>query len=643
LKFAFRHRATPRHPAGRFVFRLLGVCLVATGACVAPPAAHGFDSPYLAELELTATRRNLAQHPVWQRLLHYRANTFGDGVHSLVDEPGFFLAPDGAVNPQAELDATLRAFVSGGSAACRFVARHAWLAGQLQFDPARLPPPSCPDYERWRAQLPIEGVTLIFASAFLNNPPSMFGHTLLRLDSVHEDDRTRLLAHSVNYAAVSTDARGLLYAFRGLTGGYAGKFSLAPYYVKVQEYNDIEHRDLWEYRLALAPEEVDRLLQHLWELVPAHFDYYFFDENCSYHLLALLEAARPDLDLTSEFRFWTIPADTVRAVARQPGLVRDVVFRPARAAGVRARAATLDENERRLAGELGRGAIVSTVDPVMSLTPPRRAEVLELAHEFARLRAAANPSQVDPVSAELLHARSQLPPGAPPSHPVPAGRPEEGHASARLALGGGRSDGHRYTEIRWRPAYHDLLDDERGFTRGAQVQFFDTAIRHRADGGTRLEELQLVDGMSLVPRDEFIDAVSWRAQLGWRRQRLADGAEPLVFRAQGGPGFTVERGGSLLFALVEGALETESRYRRGYALGAGVAGGWLLDVTPAWRVSVEADAGRFGAGEVRSYRRGTLRQRISLGRNLALRIDVVREREFDESRRELAGAVLLYY
>ena len=95
-----------------------------------------------------------------------------------------------------------------------------------------------------------------------------------------------------------------------------------PYYLKVREYTDLENRDIWEYELNLSPEEIDRLLMHAWELGPIHFDYYFFDENCAYHLLGLLEAARPDLELTKGFRWWAIPSDTVREVVKQKGLVK---------------------------------------------------------------------------------------------------------------------------------------------------------------------------------------------------------------------------------------------------------------------------------------------------------------------------------
>src|SRR6185503_11289882 len=108
---------------------------------------------------------------------------------------------------------------------------------------------------------------------------------------------------------------------KGLTGGFPGRFYVMPYYVKVQEYSNIESRDLWEYQLALSPEQVRRLVMHAWETRSTHFDYFFFTRNCSYYLLTLLEAAAPELHLIDQFPGHVIPSDTVRAVLKQPGLV----------------------------------------------------------------------------------------------------------------------------------------------------------------------------------------------------------------------------------------------------------------------------------------------------------------------------------
>ena len=152
----------------------------------------------------------------------------------------------------------------------------------------------------------------------------MFGHTLLRVDQKGQTEQTRILAYTINYAAEVPPDVGISYAFKGLFGGYKGFFSTIPYYIKVQEYRDIENRDIWEYKLNLTDEQLHKLLMHAWELGNAYFDYFFFKENCSYHLLSLLEAANPDWHLTDQFVLWTVPADTVRLMTLQPGLVGDL-------------------------------------------------------------------------------------------------------------------------------------------------------------------------------------------------------------------------------------------------------------------------------------------------------------------------------
>jgi hypothetical protein len=51
--------------------------------------------------------------------------------------------------------------------------------------------------------------------------------------------------------------------------------------------------------LDLTPVEIDRLLRHAWELQGIYARYFFFDENCSFNLLYLLDVARPSLRLTA--------------------------------------------------------------------------------------------------------------------------------------------------------------------------------------------------------------------------------------------------------------------------------------------------------------------------------------------------------
>src|SRR5258705_295839 len=237
---------------------------------------------------------------------------------------------------------------------CAFIARRAWLDDELKFDRARLPLRDCPRFREWHAALNAQHLTLVFASAYLNNPSSMYGHTLLRIDARDQDERTRLLAYAVNYSANTSETNGITFAINGLIGTYPGTFSMMPYYLKVREYNDLENRDIWEYELNLKPEEIDRMLMHIWELGSVWFDYYFFDENCSYYLLEALEVARPDLDLSSRFRCWAIPSDTVRAVVEQQGLLKRAVYRPSNATLILYRLGLMSASERVLVSDIRR-------------------------------------------------------------------------------------------------------------------------------------------------------------------------------------------------------------------------------------------------------------------------------------------------
>src|SRR3990172_12475838 len=549
-----------------------------------PLVVFADDNAYLNELVEQARREHLAQRPEWLNLLHYKPYVYWTGMHSLADDPAFFNAPDGKTNAEAELEATLASFFSTAEETdkaqnpqCRFTPRYHWLKEQLHFEPARLREQSCKRFDQWHAALDPYQITLVFPAAYLNNPASMYGHTLLRIDGKGQDERTRLLAYSISYAANTDETSGLVFAVRGLFGGYPGLFAITPYYIKVREYSDIENRDVWKYQLTLTPGEIDRLLMHVWELGPIRFDYYFFDENCAYHLLSLLEVARPGLELTDRFRWWAIPSDTVRAVTDQPGLIKRVVYRPATATIIRQRLTQMDVRQSGLARGLVERKISTADDRLHELPPREQARILELAYDYATYRSASGRDMTTTTQMhELLLARSRLEvPPQRPEVPVPAVRPDEGHKTSRLALGVGSRGGRHFEEISLRPTYHDLMDDDGGYTRGAQIEFFNMTWRHyRGDDSLRLEEFTPLNIVSLSPRDDFFTPVSWKINVGWTRKHFADNDEPLMFRASGGPRLAFNmpgshEGKSVYYGFLEAALDAGKQFDRNYAMGMG--------------------------------------------------------------------------
>src|SRR3990172_3666737 len=566
-------------------------------------------------------------------------------MRSLADDPAFFNAPDGKTDAAAELESPLAVFFSAAGETdkaqnpqCRFIARYHWLKKELHFDPARLREQSCKRFDQWHASLDPHEITLVFPAAYLNNPASMYGHTLLRIDGKGQDEQTRLLAYAISYAAGTDETSGLIFAVRGLFGGYPGVFAIMPYYLKVREYSDIENRDVWEYQLTLTPSEIDRLLMHTWELGPIRFDYYFFDENCAYHLLSLLEVARPGLELTDRFRWWAIPSDTVRAVAEQPGLVKRVVYRPATTTIIRRRLAYMDDRQSGLARDLAERKISTTDDRLHELPPREQARVLELAYDYATYRSASGRDMTTTTQMhELLLARSRLEvPPQRPEVPVPAVRPDEGHKTSRLALGVGSRGGRHFEEISLRPTDHDLRDDDGGYTRGAQIEFFNMRWRHyRGDDSLRLEEFTPLNIFLLSPRDDFFTPVSWKINIGWTRKHFSDRDEPLVLRASGGSGLAFNtpgshEGNSVYYGFLEAALDVGKRFDQDYAMGMGPALGWLTNISDRWRINLYARSLRYGLGDAHNARELTLEQRYSLNRQSALRLGLHRKQEFQD-------------
>ncbi|BDG08292.1 Lnb N-terminal periplasmic domain-containing protein [Anaeromyxobacter paludicola] len=475
-----------------------------------------------------ARAAGLARDRQWLRLGHWRERAAG-GFESEADGPGFFLSARGKTDPEAELAATVRGLFAPEPKdperqhpQCQFPARFAFLVRRLGIDVSRLPPRRCEKLERFWERTQARGVTLVFSSYFLDNPASAFGHTFLRLDkggAGGRGEREELLDQGVNYAATADTGNAVLYAVKGLVGLFKGEFTALPYFYKVREYADYESRDVWEYDLALEPDEVAMLVAHVWELGSTWFDYYYLSENCSYHILGALEAAAPRLDLLSRLAPVVLPAATVQALYDNPGLVRGVRFRPSIRSQFRQRAAALDPRLHDAVEALAE-------DPARpspaGLAPEAEAAVLDAAVDLYDMRHARalveGRAGVAEARQALLARRSGVPvQSAPLTVPPPAhGGPEVGHGSARFTVGGGASsDAGPFLSLGWRAALHDLLDPPAGFSPGSQLEFLVTRLRvETRSQRLRLEDFSFVDVVSTNPLDRFDRRVSWHMRAG---------------------------------------------------------------------------------------------------------------------------------
>jgi hypothetical protein len=576
---------TGRQPrAAAFFFSLLSA--FATGGLARPASAQVRpDHAYLQTLQARAASLHLAERAEWHRLLHDRPRTWGGGQHSEIGDPDFFLAKDGRNHPAAELKATLAAFFRhhddpDENARCRYPARHAWLDRQLHFDPRRLPPLACPRLDAWLKALDPGNLYLVFASNDLDSPASMFGHTLLRLDQKQRRPGERYLAYAINYAAQTPDDGAVTYALRGITGRYIGYYSVMPYYDKIRQYQGFDHRDLWEYRLRLTPAQEHLVLLHLWELRGIGSPYYFFSRNCSYELLALLAVAWPKLDLTAPFDGpvpYTIPIDTVRAL-RRLHLLDVPRYEPSQARRLEWRYHRLDAAERGwLRGYLsGQRSLKAKV--MKQASPPAQARMLEAAHDalyYRFQRGELNRARGLPLDRGALLARSHITLPGPAFAPVPrpATTPDEGHPSDRITVGWNASPGAEAALLRWRPAYHGLLDPPAGYLRGGALRFLDLGLLvgpHRVT----LTDSTLIGVRQIGLRNGLFHPWSWQVSSGVRRYGIdalrAVPQHTLGGYLQGGPGMAWSLAHGLQLALFAfSTLDVNPDLRGAYALAAG--------------------------------------------------------------------------
>jgi hypothetical protein len=607
-------------------------------------ADEATDKAYLVELIHRATEARLAEEREWHLLLHYRPNLLG-GWTSEADDPGFFLAPTGKTGPQAELAATLRQFFSSDPvgrskqpAQCAFIARYHWLKDKLAFDDRRLPPQRCDRFDAWFKELNAQSVTMIFPAAFLNNPASMFGHTLLRIDQKGQTEQTRILAYTINFAADVPPDPGIEYALKGMAGGYKGNFSTTPYYLKVQEYRDIENRDIWEYRLNLTEEQIGRMLMHAWELGNTHFDYYFFKENCSYHILSLLEYADPRLHLMDRFLFWTVPADTVRALTEQPGLVGEVVYRPARSTQIKRKREQLSEDEQGWFGRITQDPAKARSEAFTRLSPDRQAFVLDLASDYLRYRSVTDEGKAEVYkerNRSVLIDRSRLRVLSEALRIEPyATSPEQGHKTSRAGLGLGWRNGEFFQDLTMRAGLHDLLDPDKGYNPDAQIELGVLSLRHyQQRNQTRLERATLVNIISLTPLDSLFLAPSWKVSAGMETVNRPGCSSCSSGNLNGGLGGAVESHlwrREVLFAFAEVDANVSGAYREQHRIGGGGTLGALATLSDRWKVMASTTYLRYPLGDRSDDFRVFVGQRYTVQDNLTLRFEF--NRRYDDTQ-----------
>lgn len=560
------------------VLAFLFLALVtAPGAALATPADDAVAR---------ARDMKLAESIEWRRLVHYEHLALRGWV-SQADGENFFIAKNGKKNPEAELEATLRGFFTTEkrilkghgqipqTVYCQFPARFKFLDRKLGLK-SKLPTQECPDFETFRSKTAAKSATLVFSSFYGSNPSSIYGHSLIRInktDGSSGSEQRQLLDTGVNYAAFQTTSNPILYALYGLTGFFEGQFSTLPYFFKVREYADFESRDLWEYDLDLTQDEVDMMTAHVWEVGTSYFDYFYLTENCSYHMLTLIEAAAPRYNLVDKIPYWVLPSDTVKALFKANAVTR-TNFRPSVNTQFRTRYDKLSEPEKKslftLIHQDRKRSRPATALPNDDLSPTERANVLDAYMDYVDLHYARDLYQKNPEFAapkqSLLVARSKLPvTQALDFSKPPVASPHLSHPSARAGVWAVEDLKHgTAVEASMRFALHDLLDSSLGLPKYSDIDFFHLQMRYWTElDALKLERFTLFGVGSFQPIDEFTKSPTWRLKMGAKRFDDVRCENCVGGFIEGAVGYSYEPLSQLLFfGLAESHFDTAPRFEK---------------------------------------------------------------------------------
>jgi hypothetical protein len=479
----------------------------------------------------------LSLDPTWGKLLHFEDSShITSSVSSAISSPEFFLSKNGNLDLLKELQATVSALLATGVAGealdvqCRFPARTLWLKKQLPEMLSNVRQVACPAFENWSKNGNTHSLSIVYATGFLGNPASFYGHTLLKLNSSDNEETTPLVDVSVNYGAlVPEDENPIVYILKGIFGGYDGAFSHLQYFYHNHNYGEAELRDLWEYELNLNQEQVDFILAHTWEILGKSFTYYFFRENCGFRMAEMLELIE-GVEIIPKNPIWTMPQSIMQKLANakvdHKPLVKAIHRTPSRQSRFYDAFKNLNSNEKVMVKLVIDNEGQANNSNFLAESDSSQHRVLDtLLHYYQFLRKKHNEPdlKIEKAYRRVLSTRFMLPKGKAIFNEASSEPPHEGRPPSltRLAVMNESASGGQL-ELTIRPAYYDQLDAEQTHIPKASLKMGQLRFLKR-NGNYLLRQLDLIDVQSLNTRATGLpedSAEAWKLNVGWHRPTL---------------------------------------------------------------------------------------------------------------------------
>ena len=379
---------------------------------------------------------------------------------------------------------------------------------------------NCSDFQTFKSKLELKSVSIIFSSYFINKPASAFGHTLLKLNK--EDPLTSdLKSYGVDFSAQVTTKNPFMYGVMGIFGGFYGRFSLMPYFLKLREYNDFESRDLWEFELNLNKSDIELLIAHLWDMNLALFDYFYFTENCSYHVTRFIDAIKPEWNLLRDLYKITIPIDTLIPLIKNQGITKGIYFRPSQQKKSQKRLDSLNEKQKELVKSSLENLKLKELNEVEDKA---KVQVLDAIIDFVDYKYPvemhlSKSNDVQDFKREALIARSQLNSTASTNlNKIKEDQFNYAHKARKIGIGK-RNASSSGIELRHRFALHDILEPQGNIYSLFSLEMGKTLLFYNEDTKRlNLEEFEIAHVEALRPINYLEQKISWNFNFGFRNR-----------------------------------------------------------------------------------------------------------------------------
>lgn len=582
---------------------------------------------------------HLSQEKEWLSQIQYR-KTWQGSWRSEASQ-SFFISQQGQIDPAAELMASYDLLKNNPQkpwgyihqpAICAFPMRKAFFEKHLKI---QFPDISCDEKNEWLKSFTDTQVYLTFSDAFPNNPASMFGHTFLLFTKNNPVSAKALLDYAINFSADTAEPgrekneKSLIYMIKGLFGFYPGRYQVNKFYQLTNQYVNYDSRDLWYLKIPLTDEQRQRLLDHIWEIFTnTHFDYYFFDQNCSYRLLAALDYANPELQLINEFHYvfpiyYVSPLSTYRAVAARYQDSQEE-FSPSIRRRLRNKIQSLlpeqyskFESERVDLNNLQHENDIAVLD------------TLTLYFDYQKRVASSNylPETTLQYLQKSLSRRAEIQiPSEPESNIKKPPSPLSSHFNRALWLGANTTQEKKSSILLGtRAAYHDILNQSSGYEKWSDLRALDLELSI-APEITKVQHFTIASIKSFFPIESFELKPSWIAEGGF--DHFYD------YYLKGGVGFSVQSKDeqSLGFIFLNPLLTMNPALNRQHALAIEAEFGFIHQFENAARfmISYRKYAGAPWTQFTDSEDSTNLLASFYLRKNLDLRLGLLRQNQINE-------------